>query len=56
MGLVLYPYQWQYNGVAPFDEIAAWCKANLGGYGYIKYETIWFSKSEDYFLFMLRWS
>jgi hypothetical protein len=52
----LYNHKWQYNGVAPWDEIVAWCDKNIKGYSYIQFETIWFSRQQDYNWFMLRWS
>lgn len=52
----LYEYEWQYNGVAPFELIEAWCDKNIKGYSLIKYETIYFSRQQDYNWFMLRWS
>jgi len=52
----LYRYKWQYNGIAPFEEISDWCRNNLKGHTYIPYETIWFSNERDYHWFLLRWS
>jgi len=51
----LYNWKWQYNGVAPFDNIVDWCKINVKGFGVI-HETIWFSRQQDYAWFLLRWS
>lgn len=48
--------RWQYNGVAPFDEITDWCKQNIQGFSVIKFETIWFHNESDYILFLLRWA
>ena len=52
----LYNHKWQYNGVAPWDEIVNWCSSNITGHSYIKFETIWFSREQDYAWFLIRWS
>jgi len=56
LNIPLYHRKWQYNGVAPWDEIMAWCDTNVKGYSYIKFETIYFSREQDYNWFLLRWS
>lgn len=47
---------WQYNGVAPWDEIVAWARENLTDpYWSANVETFIFHNERDYTLFMLRW-
>lgn len=48
--------EWQYNGVAPFDEVYRWCQKNIPDY--IKYngwETLVFTDEKAYIWFILRW-
>ena len=52
----LYNHKWQYNGVAPMNEILHWCKQNIKGYSYIQFETVWLARKQDYVLFILKWS
>jgi len=50
--------EWQYNGVAPMDEILSWCKQTLIAhtYGYYGWETIYFFDKSAYVLFLMRWA
>ena len=50
--------EWQYNGVAPMDEILSWCKQTLIAhtYGYYGWETIYFFDESAYVLFLVRWA
>lgn len=50
----IYPYKWQYTGVAPFDQITHWCYINIQGFSII-HETIYFSRLTDYQWFLLKW-
>jgi hypothetical protein len=50
--------RWQYNGVAPFNEIVSWCFQHFGSkvtWSYLN-ETIYFKDEREYTLFLLRWS
>jgi hypothetical protein len=48
---------WQYNGVAPWEEIMAWCDQHIGWENYFApWETIYFRNDSDHTLFLLRWS
>ena len=48
---------WQYNGVAPFSDITAWCCATLTkDEWYARNETIYFNLLSEYNWFLLRWS
>jgi hypothetical protein len=56
-------YKWQYNGVAPFDEIVKWCMEHLYHGGHYEptweasvYETIYFYDEKEYAMFLLRWA
>lgn len=51
-------YQWQYNGVASFQEILKWCCDSLpkSSFGYRGWETIDFFDELSYTLFLVRWS
>lgn len=46
---------WQYNGVAPWDEITLWCKEHITNEWTARFETIFFYTEQDYTLFLLRW-
>ena len=50
-------YRWQYNGIALFDDITAWCRLylNKATISYLN-ETIYFFDEKDYAFFLLRWS
>jgi len=50
--------EWQYNGIASFEEILKWCWDNLSNnlFGYRGWETIDFFDKEAYILFLMRWS
>jgi hypothetical protein len=56
---------WQYNGVAPWNDIIKWCGLAFGppetpghrikrDWGH-NFETIRFNKEEHYTMFMLKW-
>ena len=45
---------WQYNGVAPWFEIAQWCADNLE-HTKCTWETVYFYDEREYLLFLLRW-
>jgi len=48
---------WQYNGVAPFDEIYQWCRQNIPEYVTMNgWETFVFNDEKAYVLFILRWA
>ena len=47
---------WQYNGVAPFDDVLAWCEEQLCNDFIWNLETIYFKTEQDKLLFALRWS
>jgi hypothetical protein len=56
-------YSWQYNGVAPWNDLVVWCIGNLyhGGHyepnWYINQkDTFYFKDEKEYMLFLLRWS
>ena len=56
-------YSWQYNGVAPWNDIVVWCMQNLYHGGHYepnwytnKKETFYFKDENEYMLFLLRWS
>ena len=56
-------YLWQYNGVAPWQEIVVWCMDNLYHGGHYEpnwftnnRETIYFTDEKEYAWFLLRWS
>ena len=53
-----YKHSWQYNGVAPFEEIVWWCRRTFGSYaGWMwQHETFHFVHEQDYLIFLLRWS
>lgn len=48
--------KWQYNGVAPFEEVLLWCEKNLGNDWIWNFETFYFKTEQDKLLFALRWS
>ena len=60
--LFRYNYNWQYNGVAPYENIRLWCRENFGPEGptagnwMSAFETIYFVRQEDYSMFLLRWA
>lgn len=49
---------WQYNGVAPMDEIVIWCEATLSKntFAYLGWEFIDFFDKAAYATFLIRWS
>lgn len=47
---------WQYNGVAPFDNVLVWCEEHFGNDWIWDWETIYFKREEDKTAFLLRWS
>lgn len=47
---------WQYNGVAPFEEVAEWCEKHFGNDWIWNFETIYFKHERDRTAFMLRWA
>lgn len=47
---------WQYNGVAPFDDVAVWCEEHFGNDWIWNFETIYFKREADKTLFALKWS
>ena len=59
-------HYWQYNGIAPFNEIVKWCRLHLGpmGYDILNDKISWtlykqeglFLDDRSYVLFTLRWS
>jgi hypothetical protein len=47
---------WQYTGSAPWQDIVDWCSQTFGTDSFLaKWETIYFLRSEDYTLFLLKW-
>lgn len=53
---ITFSNQWQYNGVASWDEILTWCVANMVHRHQTDWETIRFTDERDYVWFMMRWS
>ncbi len=52
-----YKHSWQYNGVAPFEDIQKWCCNTFEYSGwYWQHETFYFVHDKDYTVFLLRWS
>lgn len=57
-------HTWQYNGVAPWNDIIEWCYDSLYKGESFYYEpkwwtnngTIYFEDSKEYTQFLLRWS
>ena len=47
---------WQYNGVAPMNDILFWCEEHLGNNWTWHWETIYFKYERDRTAFMLRWA
>lgn len=47
---------WQYNGVAPFDDVLDWCEEHFGNDFVWNFETIYFKHDRDRTAFMLRWA
>ena len=48
-------YKWQYNGVAPWDEIIHWCQDHLWYCWNDGFDTIHFDDGGEYTAFLLRW-
>ena len=48
-------YQYQYNGVAPWNTLIIWCDQHLAGRFYFHNETITFLDVGSYAWFKLRW-
>ena len=47
---------WQYNGVAPFDEIYQWCRQHIPDQFTINgWETFIFKSEKSYLWFVMRW-
>jgi len=50
---------WQYNGLAPIEEIIKWCRTAFGHdnnqWHYPGHESIYFEREQDYAWFLLRW-
>jgi hypothetical protein len=56
-------YSWQYNGVAPWNDLVVWCIENLYHGGYYEpnwhtnqTDTFYFTDEKEYMLFLLRWT
>jgi hypothetical protein len=47
---------WQYNGVAPFPEVAVWCEQHFGNNWIWNFETVYFKHERDRTMFMLKWA
>lgn len=47
---------WQYNGVAPLNDILLWCEEKFGDDYVWSFETIYFKHESDRTMFVLRWS
>jgi len=48
---------WQYNGIAGWQDIIAWCNAHLtNDYTTNGFETIYFNSELAQVYFLLRWS
>jgi hypothetical protein len=47
---------WQYNGVAPFEEVAIWCEQHFGNDWIWNFETVYFKHERDRLFFLLRWA
>ena len=50
-----YP-SWQFNGVAPFDDVIVWCEQHLGNNYIWNFDTIYFKSERDRAFFLLRWT
>lgn len=49
-------HSWQYNGVAPWEEIVDWCNKTIPDNVYSNgFETLTFDDEKAYVLFLLRW-
>ena len=62
--------EWQYNGVASWADIIDWCTKTFGprdsvsgsyywkppGRWKAQWETVYFTRDEDYEFFLLRWA
>jgi hypothetical protein len=49
---------WQYDGVAPWNDIIGWCDSHLSrvdGWGTNGHDTIIFVNERDYLLFIMKW-
>ena len=46
---------WQYNGVAPFEEVMLWCEQHFGNDWIWNFETIYFKHKRDRLFFLLKW-
>ena len=48
---------WQYNGVAPMNDIIDWCDSTFpfDTYHYDGWETIYFYNESCYVFFILKW-
>ena len=47
---------WQYNGVAPFEDIILWCEQHFGNDWIWNWETVYFKYERDRTAFMLKWT
>ena len=47
---------WQFNGVAPFQDIMLWCEEHLHNDWIWNFETIYFKHEKYKLLFILRWA
>lgn len=45
---------WQYNGVAPFNDLLDWCDQHIETWSF-QFETIFFYTEEEYTMFLLKW-
>ena len=47
---------WQYTGVAPFEEVMVWCEEHFGRDWLWTFETVYFKNERDKAVFLLKWS
>ena len=47
---------WQYNGVAPFEDVKLWCEQTFGNDWIWSFETIFFKYEKDRTVFLMKWS
>ena len=49
-------YQWQYNGVASWQDICNWCSYHCKSWWTNRRDTMYFDDEKEYAWFLLRWS
>jgi hypothetical protein len=52
-----FPYSWQYNGVALWQDVWDWCVDHISLDDFeTNWETIYFKNKNDYTFFLLKWT